>query len=393
MYSDDEDFSVDERKRPLIHWFRKAFNAVFMALFRPFNSREVTVGKNSRSQQREYYKYEQFGASGLSLLSENFLRGNLLLRYLRKNPLHILETLNETYRISRDPSYLLIAADLCRFFAARTKGEKQIKYHLSAFRYCHRAFCVRNSMPQQAEGNTTENYLLLQELQIFNESIAGIFSCLKKKGLLDSNTFILRGIDGTEFTFEKPSFRLSVPRSAISDFSLCSDYSVKALRLINRHSGAGVPLVAKVAPVKLSRSLRTPPGLTIPVTLLIQVKELTENHYALFPCYQDTTIQETFLGREGETCADRWTLASDFTAPLACFMAGIRRRNLLSGMLHPVTYDEFAGLYMVEPYHPEKIPVVFIHGLMSSPETWGQMINILKYDPLIRQKYQFWFYY
>jgi len=396
MFSEEEDFEVGGRERSLSRMGKAAFNAVFVTLFRPFNSRAVTVGKNSRAQSREYYKYEQIGASGMSLLTENFLRGNLLLRYLKKNPLRILDSLGEFYRISQDTSYLLIAADLCRFFSERTKKEVRLKYHLSAFRFCFLAFHEqKRRMAEKGQANvrSLENYLLLQELQVLNSSIAGVFSYLKKKNLLDSNTFTLKGIDGSTFVFEEPVFQLSVPRSAVSDFSLCSDYAINSLRLINRHSGAGVPLVAKVAPVQLSSSLRTPPGLTIPVTLMFRTKVLDDNRLSVTPYYQDTSIRETFSSSEGGLASGDWTLASDFTAPLACFMGSIQRRNLLSVMLHPVKYDSDSGLYMVEPYHPGKIPVVFVHGLMSSPETWGQMINMLKYDPIIRQKYQFWFYY
>ena len=36
--------------------------------------------------------------------------------------------------------------------------------------------------------------------------------------------------------------------------------------------------------------------------------------------------------------------------------------------------------------------MIFIHGLMSSPQTWIQMINTLSSDPEIRSRYQFWFY-
>jgi pimeloyl-ACP methyl ester carboxylesterase len=47
---------------------------------------------------------------------------------------------------------------------------------------------------------------------------------------------------------------------------------------------------------------------------------------------------------------------------------------------------------MLEPYDPEKMPVVLVHGLWSSPITWMEMYNDLRSDPLVRQHYQFWFY-
>ena len=50
------------------------------------------------------------------------------------------------------------------------------------------------------------------------------------------------------------------------------------------------------------------------------------------------------------------------------------------------------GLYMIQPYDPNKIPVVMIHGLWSSPMTWLEMVNTLQTDPFIRNNCQFWFY-
>jgi pimeloyl-ACP methyl ester carboxylesterase len=47
---------------------------------------------------------------------------------------------------------------------------------------------------------------------------------------------------------------------------------------------------------------------------------------------------------------------------------------------------------MLEPYRPDKIPVVMVHGLMSSPATWAGMFNDLRGDPELRKRYQFWFF-
>jgi len=51
---------------------------------------------------------------------------------------------------------------------------------------------------------------------------------------------------------------------------------------------------------------------------------------------------------------------------------------------------EKTGLYFLQPYDPDRIPIVFVHGLMSTPFTWVQTINGLQADPEIRKHYQFW---
>jgi hypothetical protein len=47
---------------------------------------------------------------------------------------------------------------------------------------------------------------------------------------------------------------------------------------------------------------------------------------------------------------------------------------------------------MLEPFQSDKIPVVMVHGVWSSPVTWMEMFNDLRSDPKIREYYQFWFY-
>ena len=47
---------------------------------------------------------------------------------------------------------------------------------------------------------------------------------------------------------------------------------------------------------------------------------------------------------------------------------------------------------MLHPYEPGKIPVVFVHGLRSSPLAWLKVINELWGDPALRDRYQFWLF-
>ena len=48
------------------------------------------------------------------------------------------------------------------------------------------------------------------------------------------------------------------------------------------------------------------------------------------------------------------------------------------------------ALYMSRPYEAGKIPVIFVHGLVSSPRAWVKTINELENTPLIDSRYQFW---
>ena len=51
------------------------------------------------------------------------------------------------------------------------------------------------------------------------------------------------------------------------------------------------------------------------------------------------------------------------------------------------------GLYLLEPYDADKIPVLMVHGIWSNLITWMEMFNDLLAYPEIRSNYQFWFYF
>ncbi|WP_422925726.1 esterase/lipase family protein [Singulisphaera sp. PoT] len=51
---------------------------------------------------------------------------------------------------------------------------------------------------------------------------------------------------------------------------------------------------------------------------------------------------------------------------------------------------ESTGLSLLHPYTPGKIPVVFVHGLWSSPWSWDRMIKALETDDELNGRYQFW---
>jgi hypothetical protein len=81
-------------------------------------------------------------------------------------------------------------------------------------------------------------------------------------------------------------------------------------------------------------------------------------------------------------------LAADFAAPFAYYpnpkLLG------LQAMMHPEKYKERAGLYMLEPYDPDQIPVVFVHGLLSIPQMWVPTISAIQADPELHGRFQFW---
>jgi hypothetical protein len=90
----------------------------------------------------------------------------------------------------------------------------------------------------------------------------------------------------------------------------------------------------------------------------------------------------------------RVPLAADFTAPLGLLVSRTRLKSIgLAQTLSAEGWLDEAGFYMWEPLDPHKIPIITVHGLLSSPITWLNLQNDLMGDPEIRQHYQIWHFF
>lgn len=199
-------------------------------------------------------------------------------------------------------------------------------------------------------------------------------------------------------------------------FEFVSDYKVVGLSNQYRTYGLGVPLIA----IRRSSTDRDEseefcaPNLSFPVTAFLRIAPVTNHstHHSdtlhsdtRFSLSQPPMTQSAELPTVAlelydslETTAidvadSRVPLQSDVTTPLAYFLDNPEFQHLDTlGLLRPDRAEEMAGLYMLQPYQPGKIPVLMVHGLWSSPMTWMEAFNDLRNTPGIRENYQFWFY-
>lgn len=211
-------------------------------------------------------------------------------------------------------------------------------------------------------------------------------------------------------------------------FEFVSDYNIQTLH--NRHMtfGLGVPLIAVRKPSDSTdpREKYYPEGLSYSVTAMMRCslpnRPLGDAEIRTTGAVDRGTRQ---IGNADETASDvsrqrlgaspesilefydplqanqvrltsHWVpLETDLTTPLAFFLDSpeFRSRNRVTeGLINPNKTQNQRGLFMLEPYDPNRIPVVMVHGLWSSPLTWMDMFNDLRSYPEIRSRYQFWFY-
>ncbi|HSI84891.1 MAG TPA: alpha/beta hydrolase [Candidatus Methylacidiphilales bacterium] len=90
---------------------------------------------------------------------------------------------------------------------------------------------------------------------------------------------------------------------------------------------------------------------------------------------------------------DGLTLSADFAAAVEIGINLPEFRDIEFGGVFAIQkFMKVTGLYVTEPYRPDKIPVIFVHGLNSSPLTWTQMLNDINADTKLSRKYQYWYY-
>jgi pimeloyl-ACP methyl ester carboxylesterase len=88
-----------------------------------------------------------------------------------------------------------------------------------------------------------------------------------------------------------------------------------------------------------------------------------------------------------------WTVGGDFSAPFAAIAS--RTRFVFQrwqGLFEMEHYASRQGIFFLEPYDPQKIPVLMVHGILSSPLMWRDLTNHIMGDPILQKKYQIWHY-
>lgn len=100
----------------------------------------------------------------------------------------------------------------------------------------------------------------------------------------------------------------------------------------------------------------------------------------------DPASQYVVFGRR------EYPLAADFSAPYAYLLSRSSLRQLAwSGFFEFEKTLDHLGLFLMQPYDPDKIPIVMIHGMLSSPREWTQLTNTV-FGTDLAQRYQVWHY-
>jgi pimeloyl-ACP methyl ester carboxylesterase len=186
----------------------------------------------------------------------------------------------------------------------------------------------------------------------------------------------------------------------LTKFVSLADLEVRGLRNAYRRPGIGATLSARVEPTPGSPGSRwIPANAKVPITAFVRFDDprraMSDGRlHGTVELYDDDRTATVKVG------SDAVPLESDSSAALAYRLegapiwdfelAGFRKGDFsLPGTGKGA---DLSGLFMLHPYHPNMIPVVFVHGTASSPARWAEMANELLGDPAIASRYQLWFF-
>src|SRR6266550_78899 len=150
-------------------------------------------------------------------------------------------------------------------------------------------------------------------------------------------------------------------------------------------SGYGGALVGMSLPPNARELLLPRVGVSAPVTAVVNFSRPARSGD---PIRAILTLYDPAKRNSALVAGEKRPLAADLTAPFG-YYPNPGDLGIL-GMLSPEKFLEKEGFFLVQPYDRDKIPIVFVHGLMSVPQMWLPVMAAIESDPALRGKFQFW---
>lgn len=294
-----------------------------------------------------------------------------LAKAYRRNPDQTIQILNRRYQKLGGPKRLRAAAELCGSLGVRREKKGQI---LAA------AGCYLDAASLARDGAVRGN----DEMRlVYNASCSSLAWILHRDGLLQGASLEVSGPLGKQRISLRRSGEGVIDPSYFDELVPADRLEITNLELTrHRQGGVGGAMVAHRARRESAKhdQFMSAAGYGLPVNAMLD-----------FPATgKARLVVRNVLKVDQVRIAGRDTpLAADWSASLGYLYRYAPPSNVgIKGLLHPEEYAAQTNLYAVQPFDPDKIPVILVHGLMSSPHTWLEMLNTLRTDPVLRRNYQ-----
>ncbi|MDG2380292.1 MAG: hypothetical protein P8N76_01330 [Pirellulaceae bacterium] len=330
--------------------------------------------------------------------TKQLLRRYDLDKKAHKDPLQLVTELQEISRRDTTPENVFATAEIAYIsgIRAQDKGNTTEAFDLfglsvaNAYSYLLGDELLTRRNPYDPR--------FRQASDIYNGALESALRIVQKRGQLKPETthVIATQTQQYEITIQ---CRGPWRPTEISELKFTTDYEVQGLQNHYRTYGLGVPLIAVHNPENKSNPADPyyAPGMSFPVTAFLQVLPGEESKTKDGKVRQFCVLElhDPMMSSNLAINEKRVPLETDLSTPLAYCLNDptFRQANeSTQGLLNRGNSQDVQGLYMLEPYDANKIPVLMVHGLWSNLVTWMEMFNDLRGNPEIRDHYQFWFY-
>lgn len=329
---------------------------------------------------------------------ETLKRHDLETRY-RKDVNGALLSLEKIARARPDAELVYALAELSWIDGRKQdgwRGAGGLDRYLDAVGYAHDYLFD----PDLADGRAPSDPRYRLACEIYNAGLERIIRAAQAKDPIDPQG-VIRLKMGNREQLLQIALRDSPWKPAdIHKIMFASDFEVGGLASSRNQYGLGVPLIAvrEADPKADERSAEEqfyPNEMAFPLTAFLypnsRLRDPGESVEETRRCTLELVdpVRHRAVGDPSNQVA----LETDLTTPLAYMWS---RTDLDSyrwiGLRRPGQALERANLLMIRPYEPGKIPVVMVHGLISSPLAWIPMLDELQRDPTIQERYQFFLF-
>ena len=314
-----------------------------------------------------------FDGKNFSSSSRQVLKEFGLERQAKRDPAEAIRRLDRELEESGRSDVRLAAAEVALNEVCRHEGTgtaEEFGYLLCAIRLSEGGLAIPQSL------------LLADLVAVYNEANAELAwllhqhassgQAVEARGPIQTGT--VAWADRSRETMRPEFYDTLTPTSRIK---------VKGFDQVNIRHGIGGSLVGYREATEARRTdapFMPHTGFGISVTTTLDRTRPGEARVVLHDLIKEETV--VVSGR-------RYPLAADFTAAVATVANSAPGPAAgWMGMLRPTKEADLEGLYTIGPYRRDLIPLVLVHGLMSTPETWREVINLCYSDPVIRENYQ-----
>lgn len=331
-------------------------------------------------------------SDGPSERTKQFLRREALYDRFREDELRTVVGLHRRLVNRRERRVAFHLAELCYLQAKRARRDgTRRRMYLSAAEYAYAALFDKTLSP--VDPNPFDPAFTWC-CDLYNRSLAGLVRYRNQHSRADDGKQSWLALSG-DFTLSNGVNEFSYEPDEYDEVFVAFDYEVVGLPATARSYGIGVPLVVTRRPLEESsiegrhRVVQENFGATVVLHFAGSIVDRARG----LDREISLDVHDPLSSHEIEISGRRVPLSLDVTTPLAHMLGQLPSANGgLRGMLNPQADGDVARLILMEPYKPYKIPVVFVHGLMSSPLTWMALFNDVLADPELRRRYQFWFF-